>query len=344
MRQLTLDQLTEQWSDVEAAVDATPGIDPWCSALDWTIPVATAFAPRGKRLLLQSSNGNGYVLLGYYRRDNLPFLGSIEPLWGFACPLFGPDVRALTAELAEYLAELPEWSMLVLNGFPPLPYLPTKTVRDGLGVLGPTVLTDGITRRVADLAGGYDCWLSERSSRFRRNLRQAKTRAKQQGVQILDVADDPTLFDRIHAIEQDSWKGQDGSGVTGPQMSIMYATMIDRLRGRQRLQAFVARLPASTASTATTVASGGPVDVGYILGGIRNRRYRGLQISFSSHHPGLSIGNLLQDHQLHHLTSNDLADSYDMGMDFPYKKRWADRGEKSVTLVVTRRIDGQGLS
>lgn len=323
---LTFDQLLDDWADVEAAVDATAGIDHWCSAPDWVIPVACGFAPRGKRLLLRSRAGNGYVLLGFYRRSGQIVLSSIEPLWGFASPIFGHDIEALTDELRAHLQRRADWSTLVMTGLPPLPHRLSRTIVDGLAPLGPLLSTGGITRRVADLSAGHDAWLGNRSTRFRRNLRQAETRAGDVGLLIVPAADDPKLFKRIMDIEQRSWKGTDGSGITGPEMSTMYDVMIDRLRERGRLEAHVARLP----------VDGELTDVGYILGGIRNRRYRGLQISFDADHADLSIGNLLQNHQLLRLVDDDLADTYDMGMDFPYKRRWADGSERSTTLILQR--------
>ena len=332
--QLTFEELLDDWAGVEAAVDVTAGIDQWCSALDWVVPVASGFAPRGKRLLLRSSAGHGYVLLGYYRRNGRIFLSSIEPLWGFASPIFGSDLASLTAELTAELRTRSDWSMLVLNGLPPLPHRLSRTVVDGLAPLGPALFTDGITRRVADLSGGFERWLAERSSRFRRNLRQAEARAADAGLTIEAIDDDPRLFKRIMDIEQRSWKGSDGSGITGSEMATMYDIMIDRLQERARLQAHVARL----------VVDGEPTDVGFILGGIRNRRYRGLQISFDADHADLSIGNLLQIHQLRRLGHEDLADTYDMGMDFPYKQRWADRSERSATLLLHRTLPPPPLS
>ncbi len=324
--QLTFDQLLDDWADVEAAVDATAGIDHWCSALDWIVPVACGFAPQGKRLLLRSNAGSGYVLLGFYRRRGQILLSSIEPLWGFASPIFGPDLEALTDELTAYLQRRNDWSILVMAGLPPLPHRLSRIVADGLAPLGPSLFTGGITRRVADLTAGHEAWLANRSSRFRRNLRQAENRADDAGLLIEPADEDPKLFKRIMDIEQRSWKGTDGSGITGPEMSTMYDVMIDRLRERGRLEAHMARLP----------FDGDLTDVGYILGGIRNRRYRGLQISFDADHAGLSIGNLLQNHQLRRLVDKDLADTYDMGMDFPYKQRWADGSDHSTTLILHR--------
>ncbi len=184
VNELTFDQLLDDWADVEAAVDATAGIDHWCSALDWVVPVASGFAPRGKRLLLRSAEGNGYALLGFYRRESRIFLSGIEPLWGFASPIFGPDVAALTDELTAHLQQRSDWSMLVLAGLPPLPHRLSRTIVDGLAPLGVSLFTDGMTRRVADLTDGYEPWLAARSSRFRRNLRQAEARAVDAGLSI----------------------------------------------------------------------------------------------------------------------------------------------------------------
>ncbi len=336
--ELTFDQLLDEWADVEAAVDATEGIDHWCSALDWLAPVAFGFAPRGKRLLLRSSAGHGYALLGFYRRGEVVLLSSIEPLWGFASPIFGPDMAALTGELVTHLEQRSDWAMLVLSGLPPHPHPLTRTVKEGLAPLGVSLFTEGITRRVADISGGYEGWLANRSNRFRRTLSQAESKAEAAGVAIESAADDAKLFKRILDIEQRSWKGSDGSGITGTEMSTMYELMIERLRDRGRLHAHIARLAVDDQGPAQVI------DVGYILGGIRNRRYRGLQISFDAAHARLSIGNVLQSHQLRELTTGRLADVYDMGMDFPYKQRWAEQADRSTTLVLHRSSSAPTLS
>jgi CelD/BcsL family acetyltransferase involved in cellulose biosynthesis len=70
---------------------------------------------------------------------------------------------------------------------------------------------------------------------------------------------------------------------------------------------------------------------------VRGRRYRGLQLSYTEDARALSVGNLLQHHQLLELDRLNLADIYDLGMDFDYKRRWADRTETSLALIVDRR-------
>ncbi len=352
---LTLDELDERWVDVERAVDATPGVDRWCSGPDWQLPVGQGFAPDAPRLLL-ADDRLGFALLARYREAGTDVIGGVEPLWGFASPLVGPDPGALANAVAAVLADDPNWTRLVLPGLPPIrrPRRARPTDRGrrngpasaaapdgpaplgdgdrttlplavGLSSLGRVGFGTGITRRLIDLTGGFDCWLDRRSPKFRRNLRRAVRRADDLGVVIEDAADDPALFDRILAIEHRSWKGREGSGITGPGMTVMYRTMIDRLRVRGRLLANVATLDG--------------VDVGYIVGGVRARRYRGLQLSYTddlASVPDLSIGNVLQANHLALLTERGLADHYDLGMDFDYKRRWADRAEPSVVLVVQR--------
>lgn len=332
MHTLTRSELEQSWEAIEAAVDATDGIDPWCSGPDWFFSVSSGFAPNGKHLYLRSEAGHGYAVIGYYRDLNRNLLlAGVEPLWGFACPLFGQRIDALAEEVGAELAGHRHWRSLLINGLPPPPHPTTMAVAAGLERLGPVSVGEGITRRVADLSGGFDAWLANRSPRFRRNLRQAERRAAQRGLDIIEVASSDgvgaastpdALFDRLLAIEHQSWKGGESSGMTSDEMAAMYRHMTARLQARDRLEVSVARLDG--------------VDVGYILGGIRNRRYRGLQISYRSDHPDLSVGNLLQLHQIRRLCAGDLAHTYDMGMDFGYKQRWADWSETSVGLLIER--------
>lgn len=335
MRPLTWDELDHRWADLEAAVDATPGIDPWCSGPDWVLSVAVGFAPDAERLLLTTDDGTGFALLAAYagppdgggRRSDVELLSGLEPLWGFGCPILGPDPGSVAAELADHLLAAGDARSLLLPGLPPLDdplaeggRLTTLPIATALSDLGRVGAGRGISRQVADLDGGLDRWLERRSPRFRRNLRRARRLADEADLTIVDAADDADVFERILAIERRSWKGLDDSGITSPEMTTTYRTMVDRLQARGRLLANVAVL--------------GGRDVGYILGGLRARRYRGLQLSFTVDAEALSVGHLLQLHQITRLTDEDRADVYDLGMDFGYKRRWADRLEPSTILLV----------
>jgi CelD/BcsL family acetyltransferase involved in cellulose biosynthesis len=81
----------------------------------------------------------------------------------------------------------------------------------------------------------------------------------------------------------------------------------------------------------------GGVDVGYILGAVRGDTYRGLQLAHDQAVAPLSVGNLLQWHQLVAVADEGVA-RYDLGMDMPYKVAWADErlALTTRTLVVVR--------
>lgn len=336
MRQIPFQQFDELWAEVEAAVDATPEIDPWCSGPDWLIPVASGFAPTTERLLFATDQLDGFALFARYVDAGPVILGGLEPLWGFGTPIIGANPARVARQLVPVLEALPDWEILLLTGMPtvseadatPAPVrLPpvggvSLSVAMALSALGSVSFGEGITRRIADLSDGYDAWLDRRSARFRRNLRQATARAEQAGLEYEDVSEDADLFDRLMAVEHQTWKGREGSGITSVEMTAMYRQMVDRLRTRGRLLANVARLDGE--------------DVGYILGGVRAGRYRGLQLSFIEPVHHLSVGNLLQKRQLRQLDSDGLATIYDLGMDFDYKRRWSDRTETSLTMIVRR--------
>jgi CelD/BcsL family acetyltransferase involved in cellulose biosynthesis len=328
VKPLSTTELEAAWAEIEATVDATAEIDPWCSGPDWVLSVHAGFAPGVQPLALRcdTPSGPGYALLARYpTADGDVVVAGLEPLWGFASPLLGTDIAAVAARLAAHLTQWDDWRILVLAGMPDRvePGSFTSMVAGELSVLGPVRATTGIVRQVADLSGGHDPWWTRRSGRFRQRLRQATRRAEDAGLCLVDVADDPELFERLLAIEHASWKGQEESGITSPDMSTTYRTMIGRLQRRGRVRAFVARLDGR--------------DVGYIVGGVRHGRYRGLQISYRAEVRHLSVGHLLQWHQIRELCATGEAGVYDLGMDLDYKRRWADRAEGTLTLVVDPR-------
>ena len=249
-----------------------PGIDPWCSGPDWQLPVAAGFAPDAPRLLLATADGLGFALLSRYRSDHRTDLVSgLEPLWGFGSPLLGPDTGDVANQLSAVLAADRSWSTILLPGLPPIrqrgsadPREPddqaaagdrtTLPIAVAFSSLGRVGLGEGITRQVIDLDGGYEAWLSRRSPKFRRNLRRGQRTAAEAGLAMVDASTDDHLFDRLHAIEQRSWKGREGSGITGDEMATMYRSMIDRLRSPWA--ACWPTWPCSTAATSATSSAG----------------------------------------------------------------------------------------
>lgn len=319
MDRLTLAELDGLGPEVEDLVDRTPGADRWCSSPDWSVPAHLAFAPEAEPLVLRAADR--LALLARYRTaDGVPVIGGLEPLWGFACPLLGEDPAATARLVATALADDPGWHLAVLPGFPWDQAL-LRAVAGELAVLGPVRASTGITRQVADLAEGLDPFWARRSSRFRRNLARARRQAASAGLVIEDASGDEDLLDRLLAVERRSWKGRSGDGLLSPAMARFYRRQLDRLRPAGRVRALLARL--------------GGADVGFIVGGRRGMAYRGLQLSFVEPVAELSVGHLLQAAEIGRLVAEGV-DTYDLGMDLEYKRRWADRAVTTVNLVVQR--------
>lgn len=320
---LAADQLDAHASAIEAAVDATPGIDHWCSGPDWVFPVLRGFATEATPFVVQTDDG--YALLASYpTEDGSVFIAGFEPLWGFACPLVGPRPELLARAVADDLQTRPDWERLILPGLPADGNL-ARTMAGPLSVLGNVGAAVGITRVVATVRD-FDQWLAGRSRSFRRNLRQAERRASDEGLTFETVSDDQDLMDRLLTIERLGWKGKLEDGITSPSMTTFYRAMIQRLQEAGRCRAVVARLDDG--------------DVGFILGGERGPRYRGLQLSYAESASHLSVGHLLQLQEMRRVCSSPSIELYDLGMEMEYKTQWADDQEPSITLVVDRTTAG----
>lgn len=211
------------------------------------------------------------------------------------------------------------WSRIVLPGFPPDPELVGRAMRP-LAVRNEIAAMVGIVRQIADVSDP-DRWWAARSGRFRRNLNRAERIATDRGLSCIDASNEAGLMDRLVAIERHSWKGAEGDGLCAPELGAFYRAMTQRLQPRGECRALIARLDGR--------------DVGFILGAVRGRRYRGLQLSFVADLASLSIGHLLQREQMRRLAGQ--IDEYDLGMEMEYKAAWADHRIESL-VVVCRRV------
>jgi CelD/BcsL family acetyltransferase involved in cellulose biosynthesis len=316
----SLDELDEDSPRIEALVDTTPGIDPWCSGPDWFLPAHDAFADNATPMLW-SEPGTGAVLLAEsLSPGGIPIIAGLEPMWGFTSPLLGPNLPDLAELACEHAAGVESWQFCILSGLPLSRNLATAMAQP-FSALGDVRATHGIVRQIADLGSGHDTWFAARSARFRKLIRQSERQANTAGVRFSDVSADPEAYGRCLAIERQSWKGLGNDGITSPEMGNFYDAMTARLQRTGRFRATIAQL--------------GDQDIGFIFGGVRNDRYRGLQLSYieSVHH--LSVSHLLQYHTIKALVAEGVH-TYDLGMDMEYKRRWADRTEPSMSLIVQR--------
>ncbi len=329
--ELDLSEFDSETENIEHLIDLTPEVDPWCSCPDWVLSTHHGLAQAVDPLLLTDPDRSGYAVLARYTNDSGdPIITSLEPVWGFASPIIAPKPAEFGRQLATYLASRDDWDYLALPGLP----IPTSQnsftveILRSLSTLGEARVGEGITRQVADISassGGLDGWIQRRSPKFRKNLRQLKSAANENRVTIVNASHDDFVFDRILGVESQSWKGIEGSGLTSAGMRAMYSLLTIRLEQKRRLEVHIAQKDGD--------------DIGYILGGRRGGLYRGLQLSYTAEVKDLSVGHLLQLHQIEQLTQDtDIATTrYDLGMDIAYKQRWADSAETTIMIVIERR-------
>jgi len=321
MESLTLDEFEREADTFDAAVYATPEIDAFCSSQDWILPACATWAPDLGQLFLRGDHGYAALLRHDDEEEGVSGWLGCDTMWGFACPIVGPEPCPLAEEFAaECLRRRDDWDLLVLTGMPEdgtlfhcliEEFAPRFELRRGT-----------VARRwVASLEGGLDGYLSRRRAKLRSNLRRAQRRAADAGIAVeeADTSDAAAVFDRILAIEARSWKGAEGTGLFSGDMQAFYRRIAERLAPRGLLRVLFARRDAG--------------DVAYILGAVRGGTYRGFQFSFDRACRGLSLGSLLQLEQIERLCEQGI-ETYDLGIDLPYKQRWADHPFDTTTLLV----------
>lgn len=319
MDYLTFEQLSSEATLYDEAVLRTPGIDHFCSSSFWILPAAEHLMVPGGPWVRRSRGA--YVALA--RSDDGPgssVLHPLEAMWALPSPLVGAEPEELSQFLLEALANDPGWGAVFLTGLHERSAL-WKTLVPALSRRYELARGPVARRYAVDLTDGVDGFLRNRSSGFRKNLRKAERRARQVELRF-EIADDGApeeTFERLLAIERRSWKGRRGVGIDTDPMCAFYRSMNRRLveRGARRL-------------LFATIEGD---DAAYIFGGLFGKTYRGLQFSFDDRYSEHSLGNLCQLEEIRRL-SDDGVESYDLGTEVPYKKRWGDRVFATSCLVV----------
>jgi Acetyltransferase (GNAT) domain len=311
----TLQQQRQAW---DQAVDVTPGVDRWSTGSDWAFSTHETWGT-GPEVVLHDP-ALGWAAFGRLTAEGADCLIGLDPVWAYACPFVGADPNSLIKAASDELSRLPGWDVLFLTGLWPDSEM-FDAVISGFGRRHQLYRGPDAVRCVIDLNQGIERWWDGQSERFRRNLRRARRAAE--GHVIFEVCDGwrpAALMERLVAIERQSWKGREGSGIVESTATAGYHQIVERLVP-DRLRACIA------------VRDG--KDIGYILGGVRGSVYRGLQLSYVVEASDLSIGHLLQDHELHRVAAQGLT-KYDLGMEMDYKQRWTSSTEATSTIVVRR--------
>ncbi len=319
MKSLTLGELNAQSALFDQAVEGTPGIDVFCSSLDWGLPAHGAFGASREPWLWQGESAFAAFMKGHHH-DGFRYLAPLEGMWLLGSPFVVWDPVRLVEEATELFKGHHDWDVALLAGMDHqqlwVERLLYRLSQDFRIYRGP------LTIRVAcSLEGGLEGFLAGRSRYFRRNLRRDISRCSQEKIEFNRIAigslqEAELYFERIMNIEASSWKGLSESGVNQGEMREFYRLMMPRLvrRGGARL----------------IVASRDGEDLGFIFGGVSGQTYRGLQFSFKDSLSHLGLGNVLQYQAISQLSEEGIT-RYDLGTDIEYKRRW---GEPYLTTTM----------
>jgi CelD/BcsL family acetyltransferase involved in cellulose biosynthesis len=323
MRPVAYDDFTSLGEVYDEAVLKTPEIDLFCSAGDWSIAASTALMPQRESWIFEHDTHWLCLMRGNDERG-VRYLQALEAAWGLTCPLIGPNEMLLAESLSEVLLKKRrQWDVLLLSGIPVdsslLNHCLAKLTRHFRLALGPVT-----HRHQAFIQKDIDIYLNKRSRNFRRSLKRSLKKATDLGVEFeklhISSSDELTeAFIRVVHIEKRSWKGLSESGLTHDSMLTFYRELSHRLMERQALFLWIAKI--------------GDEDVAYILGGEFGNTYRGLQFSYDHRFNYLGLGNLCQYVQMRELSGTSIK-LYDLGTDMDYKKRWSERLQTTLTLVV----------
>ena len=108
MESLTSYQLRNRAAEHFDAVRKTPGIDKFCSTLDWTLPAHEAFIPDHPLYLLESEHGFVNLAGGFNPRIGR-YLQPLEASWCLASPFAGEQVGPLLRDFAAFARSTAAW-------------------------------------------------------------------------------------------------------------------------------------------------------------------------------------------------------------------------------------------
>ena len=309
--------------DFDREIAVTPAIDRFCSSSAWILAASVALMPPRVAFSFRGEHGFFAAMRGVHPAG-FPYIEPIELAWGLASPLVGRDPQALAEEIVPVLAARRDWQLAILAGM---------TADGPQRIALERALPGGwerrrgtpTTRHVASLDGGIDGFLSRRSRDLRKSLRRSLRAGTECGLTFESVrtspADAGSLYERIQAVEARSWKAGEGVGISVGSMHVFYGKMLPRLCQLGQQRTLFARLNGR--------------DIGYILGAVLDKEYRGLQFSYDDDHADLGLGGLLQYHQILELCSDGI-ERYDLGTEMDYKRRWAEDVMETEMLVLVR--------
>ena len=320
MSWLSFEELKLERKRYDAAVRQTPEIDVFCSTSHWILPAQRVYAPGTKPFIWRTENAYCVFMLVQVQADVICAM-PLEIGWGLACPLIGVDAERVVGGLASALSRAslkPDY--VLVTGLSEEGRL-SRALDARFGGRMRLEDTQICERRVASLDGGIDAYLARRSPKFRADLRRSERNLDRSGAtaDYLTSGSVDEIIHRVVAVEQESWKGQSEQGVDTGLPLDFYREIIETLLDKGTFRALFIQKDG--------------LDIGFAFGGIEGSLFRGLQLSYRRDAAALSPGNMAQLKLLRCLTAEGV-ETYDLGMDMPYKARWARTVQRTYTAVI----------
>ncbi len=306
----------------DVAVESTEGISTFCSGSDWILAAnETLHSARSMHLWERDDHWMACAM-----GELTPFTRVLQPLemtWAFGCPLVGADISSRISLLLDVMRE-PNlfWQVVMLTGVPEDSVF-WRELQQRLSGYYSYEVFEGAHCIQSEIHDGPEDFLKRRSTKFRANLRRSDRQAASQGLEydwVTDFSDPYRLFERMMAVERNSWKYNTGRSIfLIGRYRAFYEALLHRLATNNRLRLLFAQWNGQ--------------DVGYVYGGVLNNVYRGFQLSYDDNFSSLSLGHLVQWHMIQKLAEEGV-NLYDLGMVMDYKKRWADRTLRLLNVVI----------
>ena len=241
----------------------------------------------------------------------------------FTHPLLGVDsYQLLFALLQNYSSPLPG---IAISGIQE-DSLHAKVLFKYFSTLYDFFRREVLAQCSASLQDGVDGWLSRRSSNFRAKLKKARRKGnhfKFERHQPQSLSEAVSLYQRMLAIEEKSWKGIDHCGMAESPSREFYGKLITEL--------------SKSGNAKVIIAKDENKDIGFIFGSCLGPYYRGQQFSFDQKYAKYSLGNLMQFEKIVWLCENDIK-HYDMGPitgpRMAYKEHWTEEKRSMCTWLL----------
>ncbi|MBT5818311.1 MAG: GNAT family N-acetyltransferase [Proteobacteria bacterium] len=289
-------------------------------------------------IFIKQTDENLLLLKGYRAAPNTFALDPPENMWFFGCNVLGRNgAEFLSNSLPDIERQFASQSLAItVSGLSPTGRL-RRDLQRYFKADFEIVEMGGRARGVqcaASLEGGWDGYLSRRSSNTRRNIRKQLRRVDEAGVAYERHCPIPLeadhLFDRMLAVELQSWKGIAGRGMEQPGVADFYRLMLREL--------------SETADARVIMARFEDQDIGFIFGGMIGSIYRGQQFSFVDDWAAGSIGNTLQAEQISWLCEEG-STRYDLGplrrRRMEYKTHWTELEYDIRSIVMIRKSSAE---